>query len=64
MKKSYWILFGLALLSPFMVGISYLMKLKDIKAYEYLAYAAVAVLVIFILLAIKELLIVLKEMKS
>lgn len=64
MKKSYWILFSLAILSPFMVGISFLMKYKEIATYEYLAYAAVVVLVIFILLAVKELIVLLKEMKA
>ena len=64
MKKSYWLLFALAILSPFMVGISFLMKYKEIAAYEYIAYAAVVVLMIFIVLAIKELLEVLKEMKT
>lgn len=64
MKKSYWTLFALAILSPFMVGVSFLMKYKEIAAYQYVAYAAIVVLAIFIILAIKELLDILKEMKK
>lgn len=64
MKKTYWLLFGLAILSPFLVGISFLMKYKEIAAYEYMAYAALVVLVVFIMLAIKELLLVLKNLNA
>ncbi|MFT4644237.1 MAG: hypothetical protein ACI8ZX_000638 [Planctomycetota bacterium] len=63
MKKSYWVLFVLAILCPFFVGISFLLKFKEIAFYEYFLYLSGAILALFIISAVKELILALKDLK-
>tara|TARA_B110000495_G_C22823368_1_gene480563 strand:- start:246 stop:437 length:192 start_codon:yes stop_codon:yes gene_type:complete len=63
MKKSYWILFFLAILCPFFVGISFLLKYKGINHFEEVLYLSGVILILFIVLALKELFLALKELK-
>lgn len=64
MKNSHWLLFALAIICPMLVGISFLLKYKEVAHYESVLYLAGGFLIGFILIALKELFTLLRDIKK